>query len=351
MISTRSSTRTERLARAALVCGALACVPAASQAQSNAAQAESLFREGKKLMAAKDFDGACPKFAESARLDPSSGVQLALGLCYEGQGRTASAWGAYVTAASLARRDGRKDRESAAQEHASALEPRLPHLTIAVAPEARSLPGLEVREDGAIMGSAAWGDGPVDPGAHILEATAPGKKAFSTKFSIDPGEKKTVRVPALEDEPQSAPSASAAATPITGSTSGSSSAPSTATAPPPETSHTLRNVGLVVGGVGLASTAAGLVLGLVALNKAGNDNKACPEATCANQQAVNDNKTAGTLADASTATFIAGGACVAVGTVLFVLGQRQTKDSSGSTAAVHVEPVMGAAYVGLRGAW
>src|SRR5580692_4091789 len=89
---------------------ALLLVTASAGAQGNSAIAESLFRDGKKLLERKRYDEACPKFAESARLDPSSGVELALGLCYEGQGKTASAWGAFVNAASLARRDGRKDR-------------------------------------------------------------------------------------------------------------------------------------------------------------------------------------------------------------------------------------------------
>ena len=327
-----------------------------ARAQSNSAQAEALFREGKKMMAAKDFAGACPKFAEAARLDPSSGVQLALGLCYEGQGKTASAWGAYVTAASLARRDGRKDREKAADQHAAALEPQLPHVTIDVAPPTAVLAGLEVREDGVLIGSEAWSSAPVDPGAHTIDATAPGKRAFAAKFTIDAGEKKTVGVPVLEDAPAPPPASSTAvqATTASGATPTSTRtdvgpARGDAGAPQAEPSHALRNTGLVVLGVGAASTIAGVVFGLVAINKASSVNKACPGRTCGNAQAVNDDQTAGSLADASTATFVAGGACVAVGALLFFLGRHPAQEAAPTTAGVH--PVVGPAFAGLRGAW
>src|SRR5580698_4374486 len=131
---------------------ALLLAATAADAQSNSAMAESLFRDGKKLLEERRFDEACPKFKESSRLDPSSGVELALGLCYEGQGKTASAWGAYVTAASLARRDGRHDRELAANKHAQALEPKLSHVTLVVAPETVAVAGLTVKQDGIVVG-------------------------------------------------------------------------------------------------------------------------------------------------------------------------------------------------------
>jgi hypothetical protein len=349
------------LAAALVVACSLLGVPAVARAQSNSAQAETMFREGKRLMAAKDYAAACPKFAEAARLDPSSGVQLALGLCLEGQGKTASAWGAYVTAASLARRDGRKDRERAADQHASALEPKLPHVTIEVAAPTAALAGLVVREDGVLIGSAAWSSAPIDPGAHTIDAAAPGKKAFAATFAIDPGEKKTVSVPVLEDAPATPASASASApasptavpaastVPVGSGGSSAGAAPSESSAPLAEPSHALRNTGLVVLGVGAASTIAGVVFGLVAINKASSVNKACPGSTCGNAQTVSDDQTAGTLADASTGTFIAGGACVAVGALLFFLGRHPAEEAATTTAGVR--PMVGPGFAGLRGAW
>jgi tetratricopeptide (TPR) repeat protein len=132
-----TSTRSSILASALVL-----FVSANAAAQSGTAIAEGLFREGKKLLDAKKFSEACPKFEESARLDPSSGVELALGICYEGLGKTASAWAAYETAVSLARRDNRKDREKAATAKAAALEPKLAHVTFQVPEPIANLPGL-----------------------------------------------------------------------------------------------------------------------------------------------------------------------------------------------------------------
>src|SRR5512136_2811036 len=56
------------------------------------AAAEVLFREGRKLVAANDFAAACPKFAESQRLDPAVGTLLNWAACEEHVGKLASAW-------------------------------------------------------------------------------------------------------------------------------------------------------------------------------------------------------------------------------------------------------------------
>ncbi len=61
-------------------------VPAAAQ-PSNTALAESLFREGKRLSSEKKFAEACPKFAESYRLDPGLGTLLNLATCHESEGQ------------------------------------------------------------------------------------------------------------------------------------------------------------------------------------------------------------------------------------------------------------------------
>jgi hypothetical protein len=308
-------------------------VTSVAGAQSNSAIAESLFREGRKLLELRHFDEACPKFKESANLDPSSGVELALGLCYEGQGKIASAWGAYITAASLARRDGRHDREQAANKHAQALEPRLPHVSIEVAPETAALQGLVVKQDGLTVGSEVWKSAPADPGSHRIDVTAPGKKPFSTTVIAEPSAEVVARVPVLEDAPPPPGVAIVAPPPPP---------------PPPPPSHLGRNVGYAVGGVGVASLIAGGVLGIVALSDASSAHKLCPNAgNCASQQGVSENNTAGTFADASTATIIIGGVAVATGAAL-VLFTGRSKEAPRSAGAI-IDPVVGPGYAGVAG--
>ena len=58
----------------ACVLGALAEQPAWAQSSSEQAAAEALFNQARDLMAAKQYTEACPKFAESQRLDPAPTV-------------------------------------------------------------------------------------------------------------------------------------------------------------------------------------------------------------------------------------------------------------------------------------
>lgn len=73
------------------------------QAQtSNAALAESLFREGKRLSGERKFADACPKFAESYKLDPGLGTLLNLAICHESEGKPATAWAEFSETSSRA---------------------------------------------------------------------------------------------------------------------------------------------------------------------------------------------------------------------------------------------------------
>src|SRR5271166_5257799 len=86
----------------------------ASLAQTSAgdkAAAQAIFDEGKRLMDAGQFAQACPKFADSEKLDPGVGTLLNLGVCYEKNGQTASAWATYKEAASAAANAGETARE------------------------------------------------------------------------------------------------------------------------------------------------------------------------------------------------------------------------------------------------
>jgi hypothetical protein len=302
-----------------------------ASAQSSTAIAEGLFRDGKTLLDEKRYSEACPKFEESARLDPSSGVELALGLCYEAIGKTASAWGAYETAVSLARRDGRKDRERAATTKANALEPKLAHATIDIPADIAQLPGLVVKEDNVVMGSAAWKNAPIEPGTHALEVTATNKKPWSTSFTIDPAAPKTITVPPLEDAPQ-----------VVGQQGGGNIV---IIREQQSTGNPFRTIAIASLSVGLASLVAGSILGGIALGDAGDAHNACPQKTCSNQKAVSENDTAGTLADWSTALFITSGVLIATSVVMFFIHPSSTA----SRAAF--SPIVAPGFLGMRGAF
>jgi len=325
--STLCSTPARAIAIALALAFAFASASGSAFAQNSAAIAEGLFRDGKKLLDQKRYAEACPKFEESARLDPSSGVKLALGICYEGLGKLASAWGAYLDAISLARRDGRRDREKAATERSAALEHKIAHVTFDVPPGVAQLPGLVVKEDGVAIGAAAWKNAPIDPGDHSLEVSATGKKPFSTSFSIGAGaDSKTVPVPELEDAPR-----------VEGGGPGEA---------PPVTTRPLATYGFVALGVGAASIVTGSILGGIAIADAADVRKVCSAPTCSNASAVAENSTAATLADWSTVTFIVGGVALAASVVMFLVKGKRVQP-----AATALQPMVGPRWIGLGGAW
>jgi tetratricopeptide (TPR) repeat protein len=170
-----------------------------AQPQTNVALAETLYQQARDLMSEGRYDEACPKLEESYRLDPATGTLLNLASCHEKQGKLATAWFEYSDGITMARRDARPDRVSFAQGRLAELEPKLSKLTIVV-PPAADVAGLELELDGARIGPAARGvPTPVDPGTHVVEARAPGRKTFREQVEIGAlAEQKTVTLPALE---------------------------------------------------------------------------------------------------------------------------------------------------------
>jgi len=197
-----------RRARRLMFAGLLACAFGASRGAAAAGSdadrllAQSLFDQAKQLMDAGRYGEACPKLAESQRLDPAGGTLLNLALCHEEEGRLATAWADFKEALGAARRAGRPDREQAARAHIAALEPRLARLTLEVRhPD----PGLVVKIDGALVGGAAWNTAtPVDPGWHEVIAAAPEKKPCSQRVEIQARQQTTLII-LLSRTPQREP--------------------------------------------------------------------------------------------------------------------------------------------------
>jgi hypothetical protein len=241
----------------------------------DSALAESLFRQGRALMDRGDFAAACPRLSESFAQDPSTGTLLALALCQERLGKTASAWASYVEVVSRARLEDREDRERAARERANALESTLSRLTIDVDPAAAAIPGLVVTRDGLAIGRGAWAAStPVDPGEHEVAASAPGKQSWSTTVTIgETSDLQTVTVPLLADLPASAsPTPPAPATQLSAAPPPVIADSTTSDERPLFTGSPLQTVGLVVGGVGVVGLGVGAFFGLRASSLGSDSN-------------------------------------------------------------------------------
>ena len=320
------------IALAALLAAATGASPALAR-DFDAAAAEALFDEARRLLASGDVKAACPKFAESYRLDPALGALLNLAACHEKEGRVATAWSEYRDAEVQALKARDDKRAAYAKKQAAALEPRLPHLAVAVTETPR---GFAVTRNGAPMGEASFGMLlPVDPGPQELAATAPGRARWTKRITLDEGARVRLVVPDLAIGKE-APAAAAPA-PVTPS---DAPAPAPLPSPPPADSPSggQRAAGFALGGIGLASLAAGgIFTGLTAGKKASADER-CPDKLC-DAAGLGDVATARTYAWVANITLGAGGALVLVGGIL-ALTAKPSRDPA-SAAALHLVPVVG----------
>jgi serine/threonine-protein kinase len=313
------------------------CFAATARADSqDKVAAESLFDEGRRLLAAGKFAEACPKFAESQRLDPALGTMLNLADCYEKNGQTATAWQQFREATADAARQGDERRRSVADKRAKALEAKLAKLTIQV-PPANEVNGLEVRRDGVVLGRAAWGLAtPIDPGKHVVEATAPGKKTWSASVTIEPkAGVSAVTIPLLEDG-SGAVAATVASVPVSNAPASTPAAAQPAGQDSADTGgssrrQTQRIAGIAIGAVGVVGIGVGAAFGLVAKSKNDASTDHCDGNRC-DQEGVDMRDSALGMATGSTIAFIAGGVLLAGGAVLFLTAPKSATTGTGRTS-------------------
>ena len=325
-----------------LLAAILCCAwPAPARAQaSNAALAESLFREGKRLSGERKFAEACPKFAESYKLDPGLGTLLNLALCHESEGKPATAWAEFSEASSRAKREGDNDRAQLAEEHVRALEPKLAHVSIALAPGA-AVAGLVVKFDNRELASAALGlPIAVDPGKHVLEASAPGKQPSQQTFDT-PSTPTTlaITVPVLKDAATAPPPAAALAAPPA-----PAAATPTTPAPAEAPSSGPNKTGLIASGAVTGAFLVGAVVtGALYSGKRSDFNDANASGDASRFDKRDSAQTLGTV----NAVLI-GGAVVSAGVFgYFLISGSKHESPPPSTARLRLTPVLSPQVAGM----
>ena len=316
----------------------VASSPMARADGANAAAAEALFSEGRRLMNAGDFANACPKFADSERLDPSVATLLNLGACYEKAGRTASAWATFRAAVSAAQAAKRDDYLSTAQKRASALEPTLSRVIISETDT--SVQGLEIKRDGVAVTQAEWGVPiPVDPGAHVIEASAPTKKPWQTTLTIAAGAAPTtVEIPLLEDAPAPPPAPVPIAAPPP---SPADNPPVTSDAPARDASSgsSQKTIAVVVGAVGVIGLGVGTAFVFSAKSSYDESLTHCPTTkNVCDGTGVTQRDSALKSGNFATVAYGVGAAALATGVVLWLTAPS-------SHARVGLVPAPGGALI------
>jgi hypothetical protein len=315
----------------------------AEPSQTDQTLAQSLFDQAKALMAAGNYDEACPKLEESERLDSSGGTLMNLADCHEQRGKVASAWNVFKHALSVAKKEEHQERIAVAEERIRALEPKLPWLTVSVS---SAVEGQEVKLDGALVGRAAWGTSvAIDPGVHELSATAPGTEPWSQRVEITIAEQKTVTIPALGPAVPER-TTSLRAPPV--------AKPASDWRQQSETSR-MEDGGsdvsfawLVLGG---SSIALGTLAGLSAMEKHEESNDLCPTDTTCTKEGAELEKEANTAAWVSNIAFGLGIVAVSIGLFAGGGGSREANARSTRRLALEADADTKGGRVNLKGSF
>ena len=186
--------------------------PASAQSSEPSAHtvAVDMFDAGDDLMKSGRIHEACPKYAESYRLDPRLGALLHWADCLEQDGKLASAYAAFRDAVELAERSADRRRDFAVARVRS-LEPRLSRIIID-APKDALPQDVTIQLDSLSIVASGLGVGiAVDPGEHSVRASARGCVPFSSSFVVNgEGQVQRVAIPVLEHMGPAKPSPSAA---------------------------------------------------------------------------------------------------------------------------------------------
>jgi hypothetical protein len=267
-------------------------MPAAAQ-QRDPVKADTLFREGQRLLAAGDVTAACPMLADSYALDPALGTLLNLAFCHDKQGRTFTALGEFKRAAAEATRTEQKERASFARTRIREIEAKLPRARIEIASGARV---TSLKIDGAAVEGPIEDTLTVPAGTHTLDIETSTGERFtqSTTFPADPSGVTLVRFGSKprEDRPQ----------------------PVQPVAPVEEDSGR-RTLGWGLAGAGVIALGAGGYFGIATFSKKSDADAACGGDGCT-AQGKHDGDLAHTYATASTVLIGAGIVAVAAGLYL-----------------------------------
>jgi hypothetical protein len=317
-----------RIASSCIVAIAIAM---ARPASAQEAEAEMLFREGKRLMEQHRVAEACDKFEASERIDPQFGVQFNLAECRELNGQTATAWAMFAKAAATAKhskRDDAEKRAADARRRATALEKRLVSLTIQV-PADRGLEDLVIKRNDMPIDRALWDQPvPVDPADYVISAEAPGYTSWSETVVVK-AKSKVIEVPKLErkHEVEHDP----------GTTTVPTDEPRPHRKPrpkPPAPERQYRTATIALTAVGIGTVVIGTGFALYADHLESQSDAVCPTTACTDSHAVDLNRIARVDGWVANISWGLGAAALGGALAAYLLGNPDRAD------AVSIAPVV-----------
>jgi hypothetical protein len=275
----------------------------AATANAPAKDDKARFAEAVRLYKAGDFSSALPQFEALASETGSPNARLYVGYCYAGLDRPADAYAAFELAARSAGEDARyADTRTAALSELSNLTLRVARLVVSPVEQP---PGLVVKVDGVVLEPGAFDTHRVLPaGDHHVEATATGHAPIVRDVHVEGGETKTVTLFFPKNDANAA-------------------GPGASSAPRTSDGSGLRTAGFVAAGVGGAGLVAFVIGGLEAKKTHDALEHECGVTPCtdtAHQRDVDRGKSWQTVANVG---LVVGGIGVAASATLLYFGYRK----------------------------
>lgn len=323
---------TSRRMLAALIAGVCVSYGAGASAQSSSGVAQSLFEEGVRLMKEKKYAEACPKLAESHKLEPGGGTVFNLAICLEEEGKLASAYVAYDEALARAKKDNNAKRAQIVEQRMAALKPRLSRVTISVTKSDAAMKP-DVRFDGTLLGEQAWGvPFYADVGTHVLSAEAAGYRPWSSEVKVETaGKQYDLAVPALEKDPNAVVATTAPPVGTEKPKDEPAAAPATVQVAPEGRGA----LPWILVGTGVALIGAGAVTGVLAFSKHSDSDAECPNDRCS-AKGVDDESQANTFAWISNVTLPLGIIAGGIGAYLFI--RKPSPSTTTAKASARIAP-------------
>lgn len=255
------------------------------------------------------FAAALEKYRRVQEIRDTVNVRYRIGASLEGLGKVARSVDAYSAAIKLGTDNGTDaDVVRAAQARLDVLRPRVAHLSLRL-PPSRSWPDAEVAVDSEPVALDGLSDLPLDPGPHVVTATAKGASPFRAQISLSEGGRADLPIvlePAAAAPPPPAP------------------APTTTTKP-------YRTIGLVAGAAGGLLMIGGAIVLVLRSSAISELHDSCPNGNC---PASREEELRGTRDRAlvegpvGVALLAAGAVAAGTGIVLFTISGHDTKTAT-----------------------
>jgi PEGA domain len=290
--------------------------PAAAQpSASDRATARALAEEGGEALDKKNYEIAADRFARADALVHAPTLSLELARAQVGLRRFVEAQESYLRIIREGVPPGSPPSFTKAfqdaQKEIKAIPPRLGWVTLTIS----GANAFIVTIDGNEVPKAALDvKRAVNPGNHIVKASADGFVANETTFAVGEGESAAV---SLTLEPMPASATAKPPLPPAGKTTITTASGARVGADTGHVGSTQKTLGIVALGVGGAGLVAGSITGLMAISRHGDLQTSCSQGQCPpEQQHTLDSYR--TISTVSTVGFIVGAAGAIGGTMLLL---------------------------------